>query len=121
MIAMEQNEEQLVFDTKWEGLLRELGNSLGKKPDLQTLLFLIGVQELGQIHRDFTKEEKQDLMHIAVCHLLSLDGYFEYLGRDEEGWPHYDAIKLMPALNEGLEKQEQLLKRQVLKYFDKMH
>ncbi|MBK8473130.1 MAG: hypothetical protein IPL33_13760 [Sphingobacteriales bacterium] len=53
---------------------------------MQALLFLIGVQELGQPGRSFSKEEKQDLMHIGVCHLLWDAGYFTYKGRDDEGY-----------------------------------
>ena len=43
----------------------------GKKPDLEAILFLIGMQEYGQLKDKFTKEQKQDLMHVAVCLLLS--------------------------------------------------
>lgn len=115
------NENQLVEEQAWLALQEELKETFGKAPDLQTLLFLIGTQELGQLHRDFTKEEKQDLMHIAVCHLLSLDGYFEYIGRDDDGWPHYQVLKKTPEFGTNLIEQENVLKRQILKYFDKMN
>ena len=86
-----------------------------KLPDLQSILFLIGIQELGQVRRDFTKEEKQDLMHIAVCTLMSVKGYYEFVGRDEDGWPHFKQLKVLPT--EGVEAQEELLKIQVVDYF----
>ena len=62
-------------------------------PDLNAILFLVGIQELGRMKPNFTKEEKQDLMHIAVCRLLSEDGYYEFVGRDDDGWPHYNMLK----------------------------
>ncbi|MEZ4886907.1 MAG: hypothetical protein R3E32_19415 [Chitinophagales bacterium] len=112
------NEELQTLEQDWSNLQENLAINLGQKPDLQSLLFLIGVQELGQLHRKFSKEQKQDLMHIAVCHLMSLKGYFEFTHRDEEGWPHYQAIRPAPELEQGVEQQELLLKRLVLRYFE---
>jgi len=63
---------------------------LGQTPDLQAITFLIGLQELGQLKRLFSKEEKQDLMHLGVCRLLSQEGYYTFAGRDEDGWPHFE-------------------------------
>ena len=92
--------------------------TLDRLPDLNGILFLIGIQEYGLQTKEFTKEQKQDLMHIAICELLSQDGYYEFVGRDEDGWPHYEAIKLMDK--RGLEAQEQFLKEKVIKYFEKL-
>jgi hypothetical protein len=94
--------------------------SLGKKPkDLNGVLFLIGVQELGQGYRLFSKEEKQDLMHIAICKVLSLSGYYELDGIDQEGWPHWKMIKKLPHFD--LLEQEKLLKMAVIEYFELEH
>ncbi len=112
------SEEIQALEEDWSELQEELAEIFGQKPDLQALLFLIGIQELGHIRRKFSKEQKQDLMHIAVCHLMSLEGYFEFSHRDEDGWPHYIALKPAPELKEGAEKQELLLKRLALEYFD---
>lgn|SRR5690606_9909790 len=89
-----------------------------KVPDMEGILFLIGVNELGRMpnRRKFTKEQKQDLMHIAVCTLLSQLGYFEYEGRDEEGWPHYRPTELIEIT--GLADQEQVLKECIVRYFE---
>lgn len=84
-------------------------------PDLNAILFLIGIQELGRWKTSFTKEEKQDLMHIAVCRLLSYDGYYEFAGRDEDGWPHWNMIK--PFTKKGADEQEQILKTKIIQYF----
>jgi len=87
-------------------------------PDLNTVLLLIGVQELGRWKKQFTKEEKQDLMHIAVCRLLSYDGYYEFIGRDADGWPHWKLLRPVPP--RPIEEQEQLLKEHVIQYIKEM-
>lgn len=84
-------------------------------PDLNAVLFLIGIQELGRWKTSFTKEEKQDLMHIAVCRLLSYDGYYEFAGRDQDGWPHWKLLKAFTT--KGPDEQENLLKIKVIQYF----
>ena len=85
-------------------------------PDLNAILFLIGMQELGRWKPQFTKEEKQDLMHIAACRLMAYDGFYEFKGRDADGWPHYEALK--PFLLKGVQTQEEYLKTKVILYFE---
>ena len=92
-------DELIDFDPAWLAVLKKVQDRFGKKPDLQALLFLIGVQELGQVVEKFSKEQKQDLMNIAVCHLLSDLGYYKYLGRDDDGWPHYEATAALPQMS----------------------
>ncbi|MCU0357150.1 MAG: hypothetical protein MUE95_06190 [Cyclobacteriaceae bacterium] len=107
----------LELERSWQNLLQEFEKALGKKPkDLNGVLFLIGVQELGQGHRYFSKEEKQDLMHIAICKVLSLSGYYELEGLDAQGWPHWKLIKKLPHFD--LLEQEKLLKMHVIEYFE---
>ena len=95
----------------------KLVERFGKKPDLETILFLVGVQEFGDIREKFTKEQKQDLMHIAVCQLLSESGYYELEKVDQDGWPHFKQLKALPALN--MIEQENFIKDHVLLYFEK--
>ena len=77
---------------RWWNLEAKLMERFDKKPDLETILFLIGIQEFGDIKDKFTKEQKQDLMHIAVCNLLAPSGYYELERVDEEGWPHFKQL-----------------------------
>lgn len=108
----------LDFERAWNNLLNSLEEVIGKKPkDLNSVLFLIGVQELGKGSRNFSKEEKQDLMHIAICKVLSLSGYYELEGLDEDGWPHWKILKKLPNID--LLEQERLLKMHVIEYFEK--
>ncbi|MFM7488216.1 MAG: hypothetical protein ACKOC0_13410 [Cytophagales bacterium] len=102
----------------WAALLVSMESMIGKKPkDLNEVLFLIGMQELGQGAKRFSKEEKQDLMHIAICKVLSLAGYYELEGLDAQGWPHWKLIKKLPHFD--LLEQEKLLKMHVIEYFEK--
>ncbi len=103
---------------QWNYLLKEIEKQIQKKPkDLNEVLFLIGVQELGRGAQRFEKEEKQDLMHIAICKVLSLAGYYELEGLDKDGWPHWKLIKKLPHFD--LLEQEKLLKMHVIEYFEK--
>ncbi len=111
-------QRDLDLERKWQGLLGEIEKILEKKPkDLNAVLFIIGMQELGKGPRLFSKEEKQDLMHIAICKVLSLAGYYELEGQDAEGWPHWKLVKKLPHFD--LLEQEKLLKMHVLEYFEK--
>jgi hypothetical protein len=100
---------------RWWELEAKLVERFGKKPDLETILFLIGIQEFGQLKEKFTKEQKQDLMHVAVCKLLSQSGYYELDKMDEEGWPHFKQLKRMPDMD--MIQQENFLKDHILLYF----
>lgn len=84
-------------------------------PDLNTVLFLIGIQELGRWKKNFTKEEKQDLMHIAVCRLMGYDGYYEFVGRDDDGWPHWRQVLELPV--KPVDEQEKMLIAYAVRYF----
>ncbi|SEJ58294.1 hypothetical protein SAMN04487995_5449 [Dyadobacter koreensis] len=110
------NIEDQPLEAQWEHLLQTLEELLGKRPaDLNGVLFLIGVQELGQGAKRFTKEQKQDLMHIGICKVLSLSSYYLFEKRDKDGWPHYILNRALPQ--GGIDKQEALLKMHVIEYF----
>ena len=105
------------LQSRWWKLEAQLIERFGKKPDMEAILFLIGMQETGFVRSKITKEQKQDLMHVAVCTLLSQSGYYLVEGKDEEGWPHFKQLKEIPALN--VVEQENFLKDHVLLYFEK--
>jgi hypothetical protein len=112
--------ESWEIEFEWLKIRHIVKNAMKKDqlPDLQTVLFLIGVQELGRIPKvRFTKEEKQDLMHIAVCTLLETEGFMTFTGRDQDGWPHWQEIK--PFTLKGIHEQEVYLIGRVIEYFRK--
>jgi len=110
--------EEWELDFEWLRVRHFLKDRFGQRnlPELNAVLFLIGMQELGQARSEFTKEEKQDLMHIAVCELLSFEGgYYEFQGRDGDGWPHYKLLR--PIGENNIKGQATLLKTRIVHYF----
>lgn len=103
---------------RWWKLEEELMQKFGKKPDMEAILFLIGIQEFGEIKKKFSKEQKQDLMHIAICSLLSQSGYYQMEGYDDDGWPHFNQLKELPVNN--MIQQENFLKDHILLYFENL-
>lgn len=112
---MNQREELRV---KWEEVVKTVSQRFaeGDELDLDAIIFLIGVQELGMGFRKFKKDEKVNLMHVAICRLLEPYGYYIYEGRDREGWPHYKSLEKIPSLKPG--EQSWLMKEAVVRYFD---
>ncbi len=104
------------LQTRWWNLETKMLERFGKKPDLEAILFLIGMQETGFVREKMTKEQKQDLMHVAICSLLSTSGFYQLEGVDEERWPHYRQLKEIPVMN--VVEQENFLKDHVLLYFE---
>ncbi len=102
---------------RWENLVQILSNqfSQGEDLDLDAIIYLIGVQELGKVHREFKKDQKLDLMHIAICRLLEPYGFYEFEYYDAEGWPHYTVKEELPALKAG--EQSVLMKEAIVNYF----
>ena len=109
------NDEQL--KKKWNTVVQQLSDKFadGDLLDVDAILYLIGVQELGQGYREFKKDEKVNLMHIAICKLLEPYGFYEFEFYDDEGWPHYKTLENLPNLKPG--EQTLLMKEAIVKYF----
>lgn len=102
---------------RWDTLVSLLSNRFaeGESLDLDAVIYLVGLQELGQIHRKFKKDEKINLMHIAICRLLEPFGYYEFEYFDDDGWPHYKTLEQLPPLKAG--EQSVLMKEAIVQYF----
>ena len=105
--------------TKWNNLKTKLSVDFFDNEiiDLDSIIFLIGLQELGQFQKRFNKQKKLEVIHIAVCKLLSDYGYYEFDYTDNDGWPHYKLIKKLPNLKAG--EQTILMKKAIINYFMK--
>ncbi len=108
-------DEQL--KTRWEKLQKKLSDQFadGDILELDAIIYLIGVQELGQLHRRFKKDQKIELMHIAICRLLEPYGYYEFGYYDDDGWPHFKILEELPNLKPG--EQSVLMKEAIVHYF----
>ena len=102
---------------RWGLVVQKLSNQFadGDTLDLDAIIYLIGVQELGQLERTFKKDQKLDLMHIAICKLLMPYGYYELDFVDDDGWPHYNMLEDLPHLKAG--EQSVLMKEAIVNYF----
>ena len=102
---------------RWENVVSILSNqfSQGDDLDLDAIIYLIGVQEYGRFQQLFKKDEKINLMHIAICRLLEPYGYYEFDYVDKEGWPHYKIKEELPPLKAG--EQSVLMKEAIVNYF----
>ena len=85
--------------------------------DVQTILYIIGLQELGMNHQPLKKEQKIDVIHIGVCSVLLPLGYYQKIGFDDDGWPHFKNIKKLPHKIVG-EQQDVFMKKAIINYFN---
>ena len=102
---------------RWENVVQLLSTQFaeGDTLDLDAIIYLIGVQELGKVKQTFKKDEKIELMHIAICRLLEPYGYYEFEFYDNDGWPHYKVKEELPPLKAG--EQTVLMKDAIVTYF----
>lgn len=102
---------------RWDLVVEKLSAQFadGDPLDLDAIIYLIGLQELGQFHRSFKKDDKINLIHIAICRLLEPYGYYEFEFYDEQGWPHYKTKEELPPLKAG--EQSVLMKEAIVNYF----
>lgn len=107
--------QQPTLQQRWQLLTMQLAERFGKSPDLNAILLLIGIQEVKNTKKEYSKEEKQDAMHVGICTLLIPSGYYIHDGYDVDGWPHFTQTKDLP--NNNLIEQENFLKDHVLLYF----
>ncbi len=104
------------FEKRWNTLVEYLATKFGEEIDIEAMLFLIGIQELGMGGRRFRKDEKLDLIHIGICTVLTPYGYYNFSHSDEEGWPHFECLKKLPHLKDA--EQKMLMRKAVIEYFE---
>jgi hypothetical protein len=108
--------EEETLALKWYRVRAKVREQFNLRPDINAMLFIIGMNEVGQVREQWEKEEKQELMHVATCKLLSYEGLYRYLHTDEEGWPHYIPVAAVPPV--PLKDQDELLKKLIVRYFE---
>lgn len=104
-------------EDKWQILIKTLNTRFDEDLDLKGILFLIGLQELGHGYTQYKKDQKIDIMHIAICTLLAPYGYYTFLGRDADNWPHWKLNENLPPLKSG--QQVELMRESIIDYFEK--
>ena len=106
---------------QWNYLVEKLTQQFsdGDVLNLDSIIYLIGVQELGKGKKAFKKDEKINLMHIAICKLLEPYGYYEFDFFDKDCWPHYKIVTDLPNLKPG--EQAVLMKEAIIHYFEDLN
>tara|TARA_A200000113_G_scaffold126186_2_gene113575 strand:+ start:6011 stop:6439 length:429 start_codon:yes stop_codon:yes gene_type:complete len=102
---------------RWETLLVLLSErfSDGEALDVEGVLYLVGLQELGQVHRKMKKDDNVNLIHVGICSVLEPYGYYRFDFFDDEGWPHFELLEELPPLKPG--EQSILMKEALVEYF----
>lgn len=101
----------------WQVLQEKLKARFETEMDVDAILFMIGLQELGKPYQRYKKDQKLEIMHVAICTLLEPYGFYDYQGRDEEGWPHWELKEEIPHLD--AKQQNNLMTGAILDYFKK--
>ncbi len=101
----------------WERLQEKLKTRFDSEMDVDAILYMIGLQELGKPFHRYKKDQKLEIMHVAICTLMEPFGFYEYEGRDEEGWPHWKLKENLPHLN--AKQQNNLMVGAIIDYFKK--
>jgi len=115
----EKMSEENRLKKSWEEVQQEVSAMFGDGEilDVDSIIFLIGIQELGKGYKNYSKDEKLNIMHIAICKLLEPFGYYKFDFYDEDGWPHYKTLDELPQLKPG--EQTVLMKEAIVMYFEK--
>lgn len=109
---MEEN--NLIY--RWALFEQKYKELFGEPPEIEKILFLVGLQSLKYIPRQLTKTEKNDLITLGLMILFEKEGYFRLTGFDEKGWPLIASQKKLPSLSE--EEWKTFLKQRILDYFE---
>jgi len=101
----------------WEILQKKLSERFGSEMDFDSILFMIGLNELGKPFQKYKKDQKIEIMHVAICTLLEPYGFYQFTGKDKEGWPHWDLKENLPHLD--AKQQNKLIIDAIIDYFKK--
>ena len=102
---------------RWDALVIILSDkfSNGQALDIEGILYLVGMQELGQVHRKMKKDDNVNLIHVGICSVLEPFGYYRFDYFDDDGWPHFQLLEPLPLLKSG--EQSILIKEALVTYF----
>lgn len=114
-MQMNARDEQL--KRRWNDLIERLSDLFSDADalEMEGVLYLIGLQELGKIHQNFKKDDNVNIIHIGICTVLEPFGYYRFDFYDDDGWPHFVLEEELPVLKPG--EQTILMKEAIVDYF----
>lgn len=104
------------LNQRWQEFLEQASYHFKVTANQEFLLFMIGMQELGQGFKSYSKQEKMDIINLARCRLLTMSDFLRQTGVDADGWPTFEVLKdeneLLPS------ERDKLLKESMMTYFN---
>lgn len=102
----------------WTQLCFRLGEMFQMDLDTNGVFLLIGIREKGWGFREFSKEEKLNLIRLGSCTLLCELKQLERVTSDRDGWPVFKQPAFFPEWNEA--QKQQKLKEAAVVYFNRI-
>ena len=114
---MQMSTRDELLKRRWEELIQRLSDTFSdaEAVEMEGVLYLIGLQELGKIHQQFKKDDNVNIIHIGICTVLEPFGYYRFDFYDDDGWPHFVLVEELPVLKPG--EQAILMKEAIVDYF----
>ena len=113
---MQMSTRDELLKRRWEELIQRLSDTFSdaEAVEMEGVLYLIGLQELGKIHQQFKKDDNVNIIHIGICTVLEPFGYYRFDFYDDDGWPHFVLVEELPVLKPG--EQAILMKEAIVDY-----
>ena len=104
-------------ERRWQSLLSDVESKFGRKPDVDALLFLMGIQSVGRgFEPDLPKERKQSLIMEGSYLAFETLGLYQRMGLERNGFWIWEKTGDIPKLD--VDDQEKLLQIGILNYFE---
>lgn len=112
--------DQFQVEKAWNELVKQLETDFGVRLSLEGVLLFIGLREAGLGFTDLSKEDKEELIDMATCVVLSASGYFVQKGVNPQGLPVFERNTDVPIPKLSVKEQETLLKQHIVNYFEEI-
>ena len=86
------------LEKAWQELIQSFKLDYDETPQVDAVLFVIGLQELNIPFERLTKDQNLDVIHIGLCAVFIPLGYNEPIERDQDGWIHFKPINKFQKL-----------------------
>lgn len=104
---------------RWDQLVAQIEQRFGREPDIEAILFLIGIQSVGRGYEpELPKERKQSLIMEGSYLAFETLGVYSRVGMERNGFWIWEKNFDLPKMS--VEDQEKLLQIGILNYFDEM-
>ena len=110
-------EDDAALKARWDVLIVRLADRFQRTPDIEALLFLIGIQSVGRGYEpELPKERKQSLIMEGSYLAFETLGVYSRVGMERNGFWIWEKNFDLPKMS--VEDQEKLLQIGILNYFD---